>query len=789
VNVRRLGLLAPPAAALLVTMAIEARATTEDAVASAERTLAYVAQNQGSVQAAIDIARNEQRTPEGKLANGELLFRLRDYDRAAVLLSEIVEEFPDTPSYPDALWLRGETYFGMKDYLAARRDYKVLVDRASDPRFQVYAGRALCRLLNLAVRLEDPPDAIAVLLGKFDQIPPGQVDASLLYAKGKAHYREGLWGDAARSFGGVPTDAPDGPQARYFQGLVAIQIARAAQPGAASNHVDYRPAIEAFRVAAGLPSDTPEHRQVVDLSWMAIGRLFYEMEQYQAATHAYAKVGRDSPVFDTMLYELAWVYVRLGDVDRAEHALEILMTSDPNSEYVADGTLLRADLLLRVGAFDRALQMYQSIRDQYDPMRAKVDAFLGATNDLSAYYDRLALQELDAVDHGDSLPPLAVRWARDAQDGALAFAVIDDVGESKSIIAKSTELADRLSALSEASTRVRAFPELEAGERSALGLVNRLSRERLVLANALDDLEPAELTGAIGEIRRQRRALADAIRQLPITDQDFTVRDEQGMTQWNGVSQILTRRSMEVDALQATVNGLRRTMGDGTQQGVVRDPVSTQRLQAELDANRKDLNRYRDDIADLRRAIDLGRAQIGLGDSRYQNDTVARDEFAALVDQEVQSASTGAAGADAARFALTAVPLLARFRQEELRLASSIAAIESQVAARSLTLRSKVDAERANLAADQQQLEAVDNDGHDLVGRIAQRNFTFARDRLRGVVLRADVGITEEAWEVREEELSRVRSLQSDRARQEQLLDEELKEVRDDGVEPAQPSN
>jgi hypothetical protein len=46
--------------------------------------------------------------------------------------------------------------------------------------------------------------------------------------------------------------------------------------------------------------------------------------------------------------------------------------------------------------------------------------------------------------------------------------------------------------------------------------------------------------------------------------------------------------------------------------------------------------------------------------------------------------------------------------------------------------------------------------------------------------------VTQQGWEVREEELSRVRSLQSERARQEQLLDEELKEVRDDGVEPDQ---
>ena len=42
------------------------------------------------------------------------------------------------------------------------------------------------------------------------------------------------------------------------------------------------------------------------------------------------------------------------------------------------------------------------------------------------------------------------------------------------------------------------------------------------------------------------------------------------------------------------------------------------------------------------------------------------------------------------------------------------------------------------------------------------------------------VGITEQAWEVREEELARVHNLQTERAREEQLLDEELREVLDD---------
>jgi len=46
------------------------------------------------------------------------------------------------------------------------------------------------------------------------------------------------------------------------------------------------------------------------------------------------------------------------------------------------------------------------------------------------------------------------------------------------------------------------------------------------------------------------------------------------------------------------------------------------------------------------------------------------------------------------------------------------------------------------------------------------------------------VGITEEAWEVREEQLTRVRRLKVERARSEQRLQEELDEVLDDSGDP-----
>src|SRR5262249_51972047 len=192
-----------------------------------------------------------------------------------------------------------------------------------------------------------------------------------------------------------------------------------------STRTRYAAAIEAFRQVTQLPADTADHRHVIDLAWLAIGRLLYETDQWFQAAEAYNHVERGSPEFSAMLYELAWVYVRLGDAERALRSLEVLSIADPNSPYMADGTLLRADLMLRTGQFDKALSLYQAARAQFDPMRAKVDNFLASTNDPAVYYDRLSRDALEGVEQADALPPIAVQWAREAEDGPAAFAVIE----------------------------------------------------------------------------------------------------------------------------------------------------------------------------------------------------------------------------------------------------------------------------------------------------------------------------------------------------------------------------
>ncbi len=787
----------------------------DDKAAAAQHDVQSADKEIPSVQAAIATANTQLLTVEQRLANGDLLYQQKDYVRASVVYSEIIEGFPDTVSYPDAMWMRGETYYASEEYLSARRDYRELVNHASEARFAPYLSKALARLVDVSIRLGDY-DSLDEVFQKIGQVPPSQVDAVLEYAKGKAYYFRKNYSEAEAAFRQVeqlsttPAANGQGPnglyraQARYFMGLVAMKHAQplpaspsstkvdpnapspAPQVGddaidtAMTSHTDYKPAIEAFRQVTLLPGDTPEHKHVIDLAWMAIGRLFYEMEQYQQASEAYAKVNRDSPEFDTMLYELAWVYVRLGDVQRAERALEVLSIADPNSSYAGDGTLLRADLLLRAGAFDKALQLYTQTRDQFDPMRVKVDNFLSSTKDVATYYDKLSQQDMEALDTSDTLPPIAVRWAREAEDGPMAFAVISDVNQCKKLIKLSEILIAKLTSVATSANRVRAFPELLAGEQRALGLINQVSRARVQIAQGFDSEESSSVSGEMETVRTQRRALMATVGAVPVTSADFAQRDYDGTKQWNAISQSLSQRQLEIDQLHAVTNGLRRMLREDAQRGVARSPAAVQEFQAEIDANDHDLKLAQDQATELRQQIEMGRAQVGLGDARYQNDAVARAQFRDLLDREAALAAEGQGGGGSQTYAQHVIPILAQARSTEDRLIQIFTQLESSVNTKVGDLRGKIDAEASKIATYKTTLTAYDGEARDLVGHVAQRNFTIVRDKLLGIVLRADVGITEQAWEVREEELDRVRNLQSERAREEQILDEELREVLDD---------
>jgi hypothetical protein len=267
---------------------------------------------------------------------------------------------------------------------------------------------------------------------------------------------------------------------------------------------------------------------------------------------------------------------------------------------------------------------------------------------------------------------------------------------------------------------------------------------------------------------------------LPLSEAQFAERDEAGERQWNKVSQGLQQLLLEVERLNAVANGLRRVLREADQHGVTADVASVERFRVEIDANERELQLYRKQLDEYREAIVLGRAQSGFGDQRYVDDEEARRHFRELFRRELQLYAAGTGGESGRSFARTAQPLLLRREAAEARLEEQLQAYDRETRELAAELGRKVSSEVAALETYARSLDGLDREARVLIGEVALKNFARVRDRLKSVVLRADVGIVQEAWESREEQRVRVRNLLRERSREEQNLNDELREVLED---------
>jgi tetratricopeptide (TPR) repeat protein len=740
-----------------------------------------------SIQKAIRAHNDKSATPEQRIADAVLLMGVKDYERAADVLNQIVEKYPNHPTvYGDALNMLGETYFQSKQYLSARRVFASILENPDDKRFAPFIEQAAIRLVDVALRLKDLDklDALIEQIGKVG----GAAKSGLAYAKGKALLAQGRLGAAATALTEVDATSPFVHQAKYLEGVIAVQEvapppAPEGQEPAPVPKGHYAKGVAKFTEVTKLAPDTPEHRHVIDMAWLAIGRIMYETNQYSQAVQAYNRIDRSSPEFGTMLYELAWVYVRVGDVVRAQRALEVLAVAAPNSQDVADASLLRGDLMLRAGQFDKSRKVYESVRGNYEAMRIRLDEFLGTTDDLGVFFDTLSQDQLELFEASKQLPKLVVQWAREGEDGERVFAVIDDVALCRRLIKESNEMIERLNAVLASPNKIRAVPGLKAGAERGLGLLNSIALARVTLAKGLEEVSD-DLSPQLAQVRAQRQQLENRLQMIPVTPADFSKRERQAKSQWNKVSQAIQRLELEVDTLQATINGLERILKDGPQAGVVRSPQQIQQFQVALAEQQRLLKYYRDQIAQLRRAVEAGKVQVGFGDNRFVEDDQVRKQYKALLWQEVELSIQGQGGPALAAYAQQVAGVLKTADAADTQIEQALADIDRTVNNKTTELRQIVQRETTNIVDYSLELEQYDADARQVVGHIAARNFGLVRDRLKNIVLRADVGITEEAWEVREEQQTRVRRLKIERARGEQRLQEELEEVLDDSADP-----
>lgn len=719
--------------------------------------------------------------PEALFAAADLHLRTGQFREAIEKLNKVVELGRQgrvrESTVADAEYLLGQAYLETGELYSARRQFEFVTDNASKSSYAPFAGRAAIRLVDVALQLERF-ETLEDVLARVDRLIQQDSSEALRYARAKALLGLGRYDDARAAADGITGDSTYVQRAAYLRGVALMKQAQAAVPEVekAQRSPDYAAAIASFETATKqVGKESVESREISDFAWLAIARLHFENQRYLYAALAYEKVPRTSKEFARALFELSWTYVRMGDYQRGQRTLEALRVLDPGLIDGADASLLRADLLLRSGRFKEADEAYREVREKYEPLRLQIDEYLAAHEDPATYYDRLTDSEIET---GKDLPPLVIGWAREEARADRVFAIVDDVARSRSLVKDSRKRVVLLRAALGGETRAKVFPNIRRELEDVVALVNRLAVARLSLARGMDEEAGGE-SGELAAVRAERRQLMARLGRVPTNPGDFTVRDAEADKQWNKVSQGLQRLQLESDHLQALVNGLHRVLREANRFGITADASTLERYRAEIEENEKDMALYKERIAALREQVEMGRVQSGFGDERFTADERVRTRFRELLEKEVALVQKGQ-DPEAVDYARRIAPLLAQIRSAEAPLEEAKRVLDAEARARGEEMEAVIATEAEAMEAYAARLDTMDQHARVLVGEVARDNFVRVRARLKDVVLRSDVGAVQKSWEVRENQRLRVLDLLRERAQEERLINDELREVLDD---------
>ena len=515
------------------------------------------------------------------------------------------------------------------------------------------------------------------------------------------------------------------------------------------------------------PADTEEQEEVLELTQLALGRLYYEIDQNDQAVEAYQAIPRTSSNFPTALYEIAWVYIRMGDSTRAERALEVLGVAAPDSRYIPDGKLLRGNLLLRNGRYDDANRIFREVEQEFGPVRAELDDLVSSRADPQAYFRSLVRENMETFDANAFLPPLAQRWATLEGDMDRALQVLSDLAQARQLVRDTSELVDRLNAALAQPNRVSIFTDLRRQRERSSGLRTRISLVREGLLTIYQRRSGGS-AAEVADLRRQREAIERFIHDMPTSDSDFVDYDEEVLGRYRTQERELGRLEVELQGLEAQIVAM-ETFLTNTEEERNPDGLAAQRT--ELESHRGSVASYREQIRELRIQLEAARLQVGPGDSRHVRNDRLRREHARLVNLERQRLGDG----DPAL-----AELFRRIDDVEARLRSRDEEIDRRVDERVRNIQRQLEEESARIAGYRQALTELELETEDVVGGVTFDNFRQVQDRFYQLVLQADVGRVDVAWARREEHRMRIEMLSGDRARDLQVLTDEFQEILDE---------
>ncbi|MDP1919638.1 MAG: tetratricopeptide repeat protein [Myxococcales bacterium] len=708
-----------------------------------------------------------------RFSDAEIRKLLGDYATASVLFYDLVanKDFQKTPRYIDALYYLADSLYEMKNYLGARLYLRQLLDLRGK-----YYKEALARYLEIAGRLNffvGVDDYITQARG----LSGGALPAELSYVYGKWLFsREDLpvadrVPKAQAVFDGLAREA-GGPlrlQSIYFIGVGHVRLKA------------WDKAIESFTQVTKMTARDARDRKVQELAEVSLGRVYFEVAKYDEAVEHYSHVPQQSDNFPDSLYEIAWCYVRKGELRKAKDATEVLLLVAENSVLAPEAKILQGTLLQKLQNYEEALDTYNGVINEYAPVRDEIDALLTVNKDPVAYFDELLARNEKTLDVTKLLPTAALKWASTRDDVADAVAITNALDESRKGLADSRDIATRiLKSLDERG--VDSFPLLQEGYSRAAAVETIVTRAEEALTEIEGELVGSKLSAEqlqqLEAARAQEKNLKARIETLPTTSEQLTERKARIQSAIDALEKQAFQLSIEAQSHAAQLVAVRKYVDD-TRAQRKGGKTATEDEKAFLERVTNEQNGIDATLAeidDLRKRL---AAERNNADKAVSGEDALRKQYTGVLDQERGIYNQLRAGLpDDSRRLLGRIDVV-RADADALkdRVNRAKGTIRERVQRRAQKLRDQVLAEATLLEGFSKDTDAITGETRNLVGRIAFDSFRRVQKSFYDLVLKADVGVVDVSFQRKQDKTSEIQKKSAAKDRELKQLEDEFKDV------------
>jgi hypothetical protein len=701
-----------------------------------------------------------------RLVDAQVAFAVGRYDESALILYDFIGQSSKPRDYDIALYYLAESLFQKGDKVAARTYFSTLAKEETGSK---YYQQSLERLVELAITLRDPA-GVDEWLAAMDRVPVGSRRAAIPYVRGKWEAYQDKHDEALAWFAQVPKGSDYEFQAQYYSATEQI----------AKN--DLGKATDGFDALLREAPRSTADRRVMELTQLALGRLYYERDQPSKSIDSYLLVDRHSDLFDEALYEVAWVYVKGKQFDKALRALELLALTDPLSSKTPTVKILEGNLRIRKAQmvkarldmggkvdgkspaeeYTKANEIFTETHDTYVVPHDELKKILDDKTDPEQFVSQVTGRSSRTFQVNATMPEIAAAWLREEPEVARVVAIEGDLGEIQDNIAETERTIERIEISMGSANRVNLFPKLAEKRNKGTDIQERLLKIQI---NLLDEQRKSATgdTSAVDALSEQRKQVAAELAALPNAEKDYQDRIAAAKSEFDKLDQLASETQVAIESTDATIAALKKYLTD---QGDQISQLQRAKIEKEIAELEPEVAAMRAELDGIRKETILGRDEAGTGDETAMRGRELRKRLRDAINAE-QAAMTNVGGNRA----------LGQLSDEAGQISAQVDKMNDEIdrlVDEALTdVREQVAKEKADLNSYRSEFLSYEAESRALGGTVLGQSFKDVKAKFYDVVIRSDVGLVDVSWSQKED-------VDGDLARFNLQKNRELKQLRDE---------